>query len=296
MVVAAPQQPVVAPVQPVEGAVAAPVPKKVKVYCWKCKSKTHAMKDCTVQHYFYVCDNSRHPTSKCPTLKLPSPTTFVSGFGDEDLMFTQFPDSVYKEQSSSHSIPTACVEVHGEAVSAATVETQVARICPATAWKWEALSYGANSFLLGFPSVEDLQWVDGLELGVPRQAAKLILSQWTPEEIPHKMELNQVWVHVTGVPYPLRHFLGMWAVGTLIGTTIDVDLLALRHRGIVRILVGMASANCFKKRDELGLFIKADGVLKLKGYDFTFRPEPADFTPEADFVPLIWNRNDKMTP
>ena len=65
--------------------------------------------------------------------------------------------------------------------------------------------------------------------GVPRQAAKLVFSQWTPEEIPHKMELHQVWVHVTGVPYPLRHFLGLWAVGTLIGTTIDVDLLALRR-------------------------------------------------------------------
>ena len=150
--------------------------------------------------------------------------------------------------------------VHGEAVSAATVESQVARICPVPSWKWEALAHGANSFLLGFPSMEDLQRVDGLELGVPRQAAKLVLSQWTPEEVPHKMELHQAWVHVTGVPYPLRHFLGLWAVGTLIGTTIDVDLLALRRRGIVRILVGMASANCFKKRDEFGPYIKADRV------------------------------------
>ena len=104
------------------------------------------------------------------------------------------------------------------------------------------------------------------------------------------MELHQVWVHVTGVPYPLRHFLGIWAVGTLIGATIDVDLLALRRWGIIRILVGMASANCFKKSDEFGPFIKADGVLKLKGFDFTFHPEPADFVPEADFVPFVWNR------
>ena len=104
---------------------------------------------------------------------------------------------------------------------------------------------------------------------------------------------HQVWVHVTGVPYPLRHFLGLWAVGTLIGTTIDVDLLALRRRGIVRILVGMASANSFnKKSDEFGPFIHVDGVLMLKGLDFTFRPEPADFVPEADFVPFAWNRKD----
>ena len=101
-------------------------------------------------------------------------------------------------------------------------------------------------------------------------------------------------MHVSGVPYPLRHFLGLWAVGTLIGTTIDVDLHTLRRRGIVRIRVGMASASSFdKRRDELGPFIKSDGVLMLKGYDFVFRPEPADFVPEPDFVPFAWDRKDK---
>ena len=55
---------------------------------------------------------------------------------------------------------------------------------------------------------------------------------------------------VTGVPYSLTHFLGLWAVGTLIGTTIDVDLITLRRRGIVRILVGMASASSFNKKSD----------------------------------------------
>ena len=86
---------------------------KPQVYCWKCKAKTHATKDCTVEHYCYVCDNAKHPTSKCPTLKLPKSTTFVAGFGDEDLMFTQFPDSVYKAQIAANSDPTACVVVQG---------------------------------------------------------------------------------------------------------------------------------------------------------------------------------------
>ena len=100
------QQPVVEVRQPEVVAAAPPetlgaiilVAKKVKVYYWKCKAKTHAMKDCTVEHYCYVCDNSKHPMPKCPTLKLPKPSTFVAGFGDEELMFTQFPDSVYKAQ------------------------------------------------------------------------------------------------------------------------------------------------------------------------------------------------------
>ena len=56
----------------------------------------------------------------------------------------------------------------------------------------------------------------------------------------------------------------------------------------------MASANAFDKRhDEFGPFIKADSVLMLKGYDFTFRPEPADYVPKLDFVPFAWNPNEK---
>jgi hypothetical protein len=43
------------------------------------------------------------------------------------------------------------------------------------------------------------------------------------------------------VLYPLCHFLGLWAIGTVIGTTLDVDLLTLRRRGIIRILVGMVN-------------------------------------------------------
>ena len=40
----------------------------------------------------------------------------------------------------------------------------------------------------------------------------------------------------------VRHFLGLWAVGSLIGTTLDVDFFTLWRRGIVRILVGMLNS------------------------------------------------------
>ena len=128
VVVEARQQNVAVAAQPEALSVANPVAKKIKVYCWKCKVKTHATKDCTIEHYCYIFDNSKHPMSKCPTLKLPKPTTFVAGFGDEELMFNQFPDSVYKEQLTP-SIPTTCVKVVGEVVTAMTVERQVVHIC-----------------------------------------------------------------------------------------------------------------------------------------------------------------------
>ena len=62
---------------------------------------------------------------------------------------------------------------------------------------------------------------------------------WIAEEVLHTAELTPTWVHVAGVPNTVRHFLGLWAVGFLIGKTMDVDLLALRRQNVVRILVAL---------------------------------------------------------
>ena len=57
----------------------APAGKKVKVWCWKCASKTHVVRDCTARHYCYICDNEKHSMDNCPALKLPKPVTFFAG-------------------------------------------------------------------------------------------------------------------------------------------------------------------------------------------------------------------------
>jgi hypothetical protein len=46
-------------------------------------------------------------------------------------------------------------------------------------------------------------------------------------------------ISIDGVPDSVRHFLGLWAVGSLIGTTMDVDLFALRSQGLIRVLVAI---------------------------------------------------------
>ena len=179
-------------------------------------------------------------------------------------MFSLFPSSVHKAQLVPTGSPTALVMVEGSPATSKQVEAQVARMCPTPPWVWEAVSIGENSFTISFPSKEDLLRFDGVILGVPAQSTRLVFSQWRPAEVKHIMELHQTWVRVTGVPHSMRHFLGLWAVGTLIGTTINVDLLALRRRGLVRIRVGMVADDCFKKSDNLGPYIETTGVGLLK--------------------------------
>lgn len=51
------------------------------------------------------------------------------------------------------------------------------------------------------------------EYNVKSQDVKISFSEWKVEEVPSLLPLQTVWVHVTGVPPPLRHFLSLWEVG-----------------------------------------------------------------------------------
>ena len=133
--------------------------------------------------------------------------------------------------------------------------------------------------------------MDGFQMSVPLFMAQATVSIWTAQDIQPKRVLEQVWVHVQGVPYTIRHFLGLWAVGSLIGTTLDVDLVTLRSQNIVRILVGMIDSSVLEKRvDEKGPYIGAACVIKLGEYDFFFRRESTDFIVDPSFVPFFWRR------
>jgi hypothetical protein len=115
------------------------------------------------------------------------------------------------------------------------------------------------------------------------------ISIWKAQDVPHKFELQPTWVHVDGVPHTVRHFLGLWAIGSLICTTLDVDLVSLRSHGVVCILVAMNEPkNLEKQNDILGYpCLGVSITVKLKGYDFFFHREPHDFVPDENFTPYF---------
>jgi hypothetical protein len=148
--------------------------------------------------------------------------------------------NLYASSSCSEGLPTALIKVTGGSASAEAIQSVMARICPLSSrWKWEAIPHGDDAFLVSFPTVEDLRRVDGFQLGVPNSTSQMTFSIWQAQDVPHSFDLHQVWVQVEGVPHTVRHFLGLLVVGSLVGTTLDVDLVSLRSLGVVRILVAM---------------------------------------------------------
>jgi hypothetical protein len=101
--------------------------------------------------------------------------------------------------------------------------------------------------------------------------------------------MKPVWVHVDGIPDSVRHFLGLWAVGTLIGSTLDVDLYTLRSQGIVRVLVAMRDVAALEK-DKTGdklPCLEVVALLHLNGYRFSFRREAVGYKPDPRFRPFF---------
>jgi hypothetical protein len=158
--------------------------------CWKCSVDTHATKDCSAQHYCLVSNNDAHPIIRCPTLRLPRPSAFVTGNGTEETIFIQMPDSVFKGHLAPKCDPIAKVTISGAVVPSTAIEVAMARICPLNSqWKWEAIFHDRNSFLVNFPSFQDLERVYGIQMGVPDFDAQFKISKCEVKDIQPKFDL-----------------------------------------------------------------------------------------------------------
>jgi len=209
---------------------------------------------------------------------MPKPNASFFGSGKKEFAFIRITDVDYKLETPDPS-PTGLVTVSGGRITAEVVQSELARIIR-TDRKWEALVHDENSFLVAFPSDDSLQRMVDIGFQLKNHGVTLTVSVWqNDQDIAPTYELEEVWVHVTGVPHAYRHYLVFWAVGTVIGATLEVDMLTYRMKGVIRIKVGMM--------DKRQLPHTTDLVFGTQGYHVTFAQEdelflPATLPPEDD--------------
>lgn len=65
-------------------------------------------------------------------------------------------------------------------------------MCPGNpTWKWEAISHGANAFLICIPMAEDLSRIDGMQMNVPKIKAQALVSSWKQQDIVPEFVMDQ---------------------------------------------------------------------------------------------------------
>jgi hypothetical protein len=154
-------------------------------------------------------------------------------------------------------------------------------MCPGNpTWKWETVAHGVNAFLIWIPTAEDLARIDGMQMSVPKIIAHAPVTSWAHQDVSPEFVMEPVWVHVDGVP---------WAVGSLVGNTLDVDLCSLQSQGIVRVLVAMRDLAALEKHKDGDNHpcLEVVALLHLSGYRFRFWRGAVGYMPDPRFRPFF---------
>jgi hypothetical protein len=203
---------------------------------------------------------------------MPKPNATLFGLGKSEFRFLKMPEFHYKLEEPVPT-PTSLVTIIGGQISANVLEAELARLM-CLDWQWEALAHGENSFLVPFPSEEEMRRMNDVEFRLKNLGVVVSFSEWKDgQDAVPSYELEPVWLHITGILHSWRHYLSLWAVGTVVGSTLQVDINTFRRKGMVRVQVGVLDKNKFPYTTDL--------VFDKLGYDITFSPKPENFVPST---------------
>jgi hypothetical protein len=101
-------------------------------------------------------------------------------------------------------------------------------LVPGTA-KWEVQQVDGSTFKTLFQSKTELhRMVEWGILQTKDRQAMLSIEECNGGSH-FKQALRKVWVQMTGLPGVLREFLTIWAIGTILGVSKDVDMKFMRQ-------------------------------------------------------------------
>ncbi|GJN04973.1 hypothetical protein PR202_ga22558 [Eleusine coracana subsp. coracana] len=165
-----------------------------------------------------------------------------------DLGFFQIPFDGAGSKAPKKESSTAHITIKQGTIMADMIKSELERLIPIKL-TWSVQQNG-DGFLVPFPSKVELQ--------------RMVAMRIEPRRY-----LKKAWINVYGVPYEIRSFLPHWAVGTILGTTLKVDMKYMKRMRVVRILVGVMDVNTIPDTTDIvvgegvyDIFFKVDKVCK----------------------------------
>jgi hypothetical protein len=136
-------------------------------------------------------------------------------------------------------------------------------------YQWDVSLANDNTFKVLFPSKGDLDRLKNIKfIEVEDSSIKMFFEDWS-KKVVDKWGLHDIWVRVHGCPDNLcRDYLALFALGSLIGKTREVDMHFTKEFGIVRMRVGCANPQHIP--------MNIDYVYEEQGYGSIFYIETGD--------------------
>ena len=136
------------------------------------------------------------------------------GLAGDGLGFFHIPvDGAKPTIPPDHVSATALVTILEGEVSVELLKSELARILPVK-WDWEVHEHGDKAYVVPFPCKIELDRMVAIGSVTTKLREGVLLFEEYNTEIKPTRKLEQVWVRVFGVPYEIRSFLLLWAVGT----------------------------------------------------------------------------------
>ncbi|CAD6264568.1 unnamed protein product [Miscanthus lutarioriparius] len=146
----------------------------------------------TVKKVCTICTDE-HFTNLCPLLRGPKPSVALCGAAEDGMGFFQIQGARNNQiVETSQSSIAALVTVKVGKVSAQLLQAELARIIPVR-WDWEVQQLGANSYVVPFPSKEELDRMIAIDtINTKNKEGTISFAEFVDDVQPIKV-LEQAW-------------------------------------------------------------------------------------------------------
>jgi hypothetical protein len=199
-------------------------------YCYSCLTRGHPKEECDVNLFCDVCESTTHVKCRCPLFKKAKNLyAMACGYVVDGLGFYYIPHSAPIKPRAEEKTSTICV-IEGE-MAALQVKTEMERLVPRKT-NWVIQEMATNKFKTAFPTKGELHQM--IEWGMVQTKEKMVREECGGGSS-IKQAMRKVWVQMAKLPSEFKDFLTIWAVGTILRVTKDVNMSFMRHHNRARL-------------------------------------------------------------
>ncbi|CAN6275168.1 unnamed protein product [Urochloa humidicola] len=237
--------------------------KPEDAWCFRCCSKGHVSADCSTILFCNICESDEHVAAKCPLKKKLRPVAVAVGYAVDDLGFYHIPHGpIHMSKADSN---TVLIKVEGGSLTEEELIGHLKRLFSAR-FEWDIQLHAPNTWKAPFPSKADFTRAINFGSADLKNGMRLSFEKFEDEEEYFGHELPTIWMRTVNLPRVLRTYEVLWAIGTMFGATVKVDMVTTRKNNFGRFKVAVLNPTLVPN--------KMDCVIGTRFFELRFAIEP----------------------